>query len=202
MATQVTRFMTDDGEFFDTLQEAEEAEARLVERDAPPLDDKIFGINENVMIDCETMSTAGNAAVLQIGAVRFNMYGLDEEFEVNISLEDLIKHGCDVSASTILWWLGRSTSARVALIEGQSRAVTIKSAMDSLTDFLMPVPWLETAVWGNDPSADNRWIMELCSKVGTPIPWEYYNNRCYRTFCAERKYMGIKRPKTQLRDTT
>ena len=158
---------------------------------------KMFTPGSNhVMVDCETMSTAGNAAVLQIGAVQFDRDGLHGAFEVNISLQESMDAGHHISASTIMWWLGQSEAARVALIDGQKSAVEIADALHQFTEFLEVGTFNDESkpkIWGNDPSADNRWLMELYSTAGMELPWKYYNNRCYRTFCAERAYMGIKR---------
>lgn len=155
--------------------------------------------SNNIMIDCETMSTSGNAAVLQIGAARFDVSGVTDTIEINISLDELIKAGFDVSASTILWWMDQDDDARGALLSGQQDAVQIKDALIILNHFLTSKQYVEPTIWGNDPSADNRWLSELYQKTEVRQPWGFYNNRCYRTFCAERKYLGIERPEATIK---
>ncbi len=160
----------------------------------------LFGIdNNNVMIDCETMSLAGNAAVLQIGAARFSVEGVQETIEINLSLAESMASGFNVSASTMMWWLGQDDDAREALLNGQEDALSIKDALTMLTYFLGHNQCDNPKIWGNDPSADNRWVAELYRNAGMDQPWKHYNNRCYRTFCAERKYLAIKRPEATIK---
>jgi hypothetical protein len=72
---------------------------------------------KEMMVDIETLGTAVNAPIVQIGAVYFSMETgeLGEEYLVNLDLEDAIKHGAQPDGSTIYWWLGQSKAAREGL---------------------------------------------------------------------------------------
>ena len=145
--------------------------------------------DNNIMLDLETMSTESNAAILQIGAVRFDIDGVRSTFEAHISLESCQSYYQDVSASTILWWLKQSDAARKALIEGQERAGPLHVALDIFSNWVGNVcPGGETVkIWGNGAVADNVWLANAYKAVskahpGVKRPWTYHGDRCYRTW--------------------
>jgi len=60
----------------------------------------------DIMIDIETMSTETNAAMIQLAAVYFDRDTGEtgEEFCMNVSLEDCVARGFDVSDGTKAFW--------------------------------------------------------------------------------------------------
>lgn len=79
----------------------------------------------NFMLDLETLSTAKNAAVTQIGVVAFDLDAMQlvpgGEFSEYIRLDDAVRHG-HVSGSTVEWWLRQDDAAREGLIGGKARS--------------------------------------------------------------------------------
>lgn len=133
---------------------------------------------ENVMIDLETMGVNNNAAIIAIGAVAFDFEGnLGPEFYEVIDLQSSVENGGVMDAPTVLWWMKQSDEARKEFErEGLLEYVVLEHFADYLMDFDNNIK-----VWGNGASFDNviltnaytRWVMET--------PWQYYNDRCYRT---------------------
>ncbi len=68
----------------------------------------------DIMMDLETMGNTSTAAIIQIGAVRFDPDSgeIGAEFRHNIDLQSCLDHGLTVDASTIYWWMARSDAAR------------------------------------------------------------------------------------------
>ena len=133
---------------------------------------------ENVMIDLETMGTNNNAAIIAIGAVTFDFEGnIGPTFYETIDLASSVENGGVMDASTVLWWMKQSGDARKEFErEGLLEYVVLEHFQEFLAQFGSDVK-----VWGNGASFDNvilanaytRWVMDK--------PWQYYNDRCYRT---------------------
>jgi len=119
------------------------------------------------------MATHPNAAIVAIGAVRFTDELKDTFYQV-VDLQSAIDTGLDVNGDTLNWWLMQEEAARQAI------TVPGLALTQALTLFSK---WLGegAVVWGNGASFDNAILINAYYKTGITLPWEYYNNRCYRT---------------------
>ena len=65
-----------------------------------------------VMIDIETLSTKNNAAILSIGAVKFNIKsGVIDTYYQNIDASTAKKFNRDIDKSTLEWWSKQNPEA-------------------------------------------------------------------------------------------
>ncbi len=132
-----------------------------------------------VMLDLETMGTDPYSPVIAIGACRFEMDEgnvADDVFYQAITLESCIEVGLRASASTTLWWMAQSKEAQAVFTDPS--AVALPIALDAFTDFLNSRP---DTLWGNSARFDCG-LLEACYKAcGKVVPWEHWNERCYRT---------------------
>lgn len=151
------------------------------------------------MIDLETMSTASNAAIISIGAVLFNEHnGIGVKFERRVSLDSSMKCGLDVSASTIEWWMQQSEEAR---------KVFKQSGYDLGKGLLDFTNWLQqaccepsnTILWGNGSDFDNVILADAYKACSLIQPWDFRNNRCYRTIKQIGAKQGILLPTTGIK---
>lgn len=132
------------------------------------------------MIDLETLDNKPNSAILSIGAVFFDASGLGKEFYINVDLEDSIKNGFDFNADTFYWWLGQSNESQKALIDDRIKVAT---ALHRLKVFILENSDYQTLkVWGNGSDFDNVILSNAFNKVSQRTPWNFWNNRCFRTF--------------------
>jgi len=144
-------------------------------------------VNSNFMVDLETLGTGPDAAILSIGAVRFDTVNPDDGsltqgFYQNVSLESALESGATVDASTIEWWFKQSNEARSALFEG---AVSLYEALERFTDWLRSQSGGRTIhIWGNGATFDNVLLTRAYERVGLRRPWSYRSDRCYRTLAA------------------
>ena len=127
------------------------------------------------MIDLETMSTSSNAAIVSIGAVKFDNNGLGDTFYCNVDLASSVQQGGEIDANTVMWWLSQSSAARGMLINDVK--AHINSALLEFNKWLEP----NTKVWGNGVDFDNVILANAYKRSSVEMPWKYYNNRCYRT---------------------
>ena len=138
---------------------------------------------KHIMLDLETMSTASNAAIVAIGAVKFDpdTGELGQMFYRNVSLESCIAAGLDVEAGTVMWWLTRSENARQALLEN---SIPLGKALGEFSQFLSPPGASNIAIWGKGSDFDNVILANAYKAVGLKAPWKYKNNRDVRTILA------------------
>ena len=137
---------------------------------------------ENVMLDLETMGAGSNAAIVAIGAVEFDIetQTLGDSFYSTIDLESSVKSGGAIDASTVKWWLGQSDEARKEITSSQQTSIALALPMFS--------SWLKTCagqslikIWGNGASFDNVILANTYQRLNIELPWQFRNDRCYRT---------------------
>ncbi len=136
---------------------------------------------KKIMLDLETMGNKPGAAIISIGAVFFDVNnGLGPSFHARIDLEDSVRCGLKMDASTVKWWLNQSKEAQTAvMLPGTSLATTLASFSDFVTTNLDHGERAE--VWGNGSDFDNVILSAAFDAVGKSIPWRFYDSRCYRT---------------------
>ena len=130
----------------------------------------------NIMIDLETFDTGGNAAIVAIGAVHFSSKGLGEEFYKIIDLNTCLKAGLSIKAETIMWWMGQEDAARKELLK---ESVSLFDALNGFSKFVGPKS--KAKIWGNGANFDNPILANAYDAVNLETPWNFWNDRCYRT---------------------
>lgn len=145
-------------------------------------------MKDQIMLDLETMSLAPDAAIIAIGAVRFDLNEPVKEFTEEdtfyrvVNLKSAQRAGGRIDAETVLWWLQQSEEARMALTGDDS--VLIDSALKDFAEWLREAPM--EGIWGNGASFDNVALEGAYIRSGKTPPWSYKANRCYRTISALR----------------
>lgn len=134
---------------------------------------------QHIMVDLETLGTRAGSVILSIGAVEFDQRSkeLGCTFYRSIQPEDCKAHGLTVDQSTLDWWEKKSPEARAVLTDPD--AVPLSDALDAFVQF-----WVQTDavfVWGNGADFDNVLLAHAFHAVDRPIPWKFWDNRCYRT---------------------
>jgi hypothetical protein len=126
-----------------------------------------------VMVDIETLGLEPGCAILSIGAVEFDDAGPCEQFYRSISLESCTDAGLTVDGGTLEWWLERDESVKGVLEGGDDLA-------DVLEAFAAFYGNAEE-IWANAPSFDCKILEAAYDAVDVVPPWEFYEERCYRT---------------------
>ena len=134
----------------------------------------------HLMVDLETLSTDPRAVVLSLGAVVFThediVHTLYAELDVREQIESYHRH---VSADTLQWWMKQSHAARTVFAPQNPQK--LHEVISQLKDMLTPVEWGSIMVWSNGGSFDIPILHTICTDVGINIPWQFFNERCYRT---------------------
>jgi DNA polymerase III epsilon subunit-like protein len=139
------------------------------------------------MLDLETMDTRTTAAIVSIGAVLFTTaHGIDDRdpFYRTVSLQSNSEHGLTMNPATIMWWMEQSDATRDELLSRDS--TTLATALLGFTSWLSTyVPQLnEVLMWGNGAGFDNPILANAFHACRLPVPWNFRNDRCFRTLRA------------------
>jgi exodeoxyribonuclease VIII len=136
----------------------------------------------NVMIDLETYDTTPTAAVRSIGAVKFDCGGILDKFYVNVDLQSCVDLGLTVSEDTVQWWEKQGEGAKRVL---DVDPIDIRDAMQGFRE------WYGSRglpTWGNGSNFDNPILEHVFRRLGMKCPWEYWQDRCFRTIASMFKY--------------
>ncbi len=134
----------------------------------------------HVMIDLETLSTDAGGMILSIGAVKFDPRDTRANistFHVGIDIQSSQDAGMSISAGTLMWWFD---PARDAARKEWLALRRIPLAL-ALSEFSLWFGQGSLPTWGNGVRMDNAMLEAAYKAKGTVCPWEFYDERCYRT---------------------
>jgi hypothetical protein len=133
-------------------------------------------------IDLETLGKHHYAAVISIGIVAFNRHtgDMDEGLNIVLNVEDVVKHGAQMDASTVIWWMQQSDAARKVFTPGGG--VSVDYALKMVDNYFRDNNLGKNAgVWGNGPKFDVGLLEDLYRMAGKKEPWAYWQARDVRT---------------------
>jgi exodeoxyribonuclease VIII len=133
-----------------------------------------------IMLDLETFGNAPGAVIVAIGAVKFGAGILGDHFYARVDAESCVKAGLQMDVSTVMWWMAQEDKARFEVCEPG------RPLPDVLAHFS---EWIGTEtdnveMWGNGSDFDNAILAQAYRVCEMPLPWKFWNNRCYRTMKA------------------
>lgn len=130
----------------------------------------------DVMIDLETMGNGPSAAITAIGAVEFNVEvgTLGRRFYDIVDLKSSVAAGGTMDVSTVLWWLQQSDEARAEFTRPGNWINLVLARFSS---------WSQNGVkvWGNGAAFDNVVLRSAYERLEISTPWDFRNDRCFRT---------------------
>lgn len=127
------------------------------------------------MLDLETLGNSHNAVIISIGDVKFNDLGILSEFYERITAQSCVELGLTLDVATILWWMSQSDEAREEICK------PAKPLQQVLTEFSEWVNDDQATIWGNGAAFDNVILSSAYHAAKLPKPWNFRNDRCYRT---------------------
>ena len=148
-----------------------------------------------IMIDIETLANTPRSAIVTIGACAFNPDTdkiSEDTLYLCINPTSAQKHGGELMASTVLWWIGQPKAAQTALTS--ENALPLPTAMQRLTDWVVGhrenAPGGDLNIWANDPNFDCT-ILEYAYKVcNKTVPWAFWEHKSCRTIAYIGKRLG------------
>lgn len=139
-------------------------------------------MNTDIMIDLETLATSTDAAILTIGAVKFDPFGSEvkepamDSFYVKVDIDSCHELGLATSDDTLEWWSRQSKEAQDAAFDPTGR-IPITEAFHQLYKFC----WGAKRVWSNGASFDIVICETVFRKINKAVPWKFWEIRDVRT---------------------
>lgn len=144
----------------------------------------------DVMLDLETLSVRPHAAVIIIGAVKFNRgeqwnKNIDEKelekldvFYRRIKINSCVHSGLHVDESTEKWWKEQEPEVQYEALKHPDR-VTLKTALREFKEWFGSDS--RTKIWGNGSGFDCSILGEAYARCGMEKPWKFWVERDLRT---------------------
>ena len=130
------------------------------------------------MIDLETLATGPNAAVLTLGAVKFNPWGqgYSDKIYFRIDLDDQDALGREVDPNTLDWWSKQDPAIMEEAFHPDDR-IPLKEAVDRFHKFA----WGCDQFWSHGATFDLVIMENLYKQLEKPLPWNFWQLRDTRT---------------------
>lgn len=150
---------------------------------------------EHVMIDLETLGRRAGCSILSIGAVAFDPQTkqLGAEFYVVVNRLGCFNFGLHEDPETVKWWEDQSNESKKILNEVDSGGENLRDALNKFTEYLSQFELKKVKVWGNGADFDNAILTNCYAAIGSSQPWDFWNNRCYRTLKSLRPQIKLTR---------
>ena len=154
----------------------------------------------DVMVDIETLGTRAGSVILSLGAVGFdrNTGQISPlHFHMSVSVASSLRLGATVDAQTVSWWRDQSVEAQAVIWRSLSGGDELPDVLKAFAEWLqvqgqeceLPVDARHIKIWGNGSDFDNVLLAAACGQVGIPLPWNHFNNRCFRTLKDEHRHL-------------
>jgi hypothetical protein len=133
----------------------------------------------SVMIDTETMSTAANAVILTLGAVKFNAASLDDPYDpfyIKLDVDQQLELGRHVDDGTMTWWSKQGAHVQEEAFSEEGR-LGLDKCIDGLAKYLVGAD----EIWAQGPVFDIAILENLLHQMRRPTPWQFWQIRDSRT---------------------
>ena len=132
------------------------------------------------MLDLETLATSPDSVILTFGAVKFNPFDPEQDFDTGlyyrVDVDEQINLGRKVDPGTIEWW-GRQNEAVREEALGENDRVSLEYFTSQLNKFVVNAE----RIWAQGPVFDIVILENLYRQLNKPTPWPYYVIRDSRT---------------------
>jgi hypothetical protein len=133
----------------------------------------------HLMLDLETLATTPDAAVLTIGACKFdpNQNDVQSTFYERIQLDSQESYNRVINEDTLAWWSKQDKQIQEdAFGEGTDR-IDLKDAMKKLYTFGLGT----TNVWSHGAIFDVVIVENICQSFQQAVTWKFWEVRDTRT---------------------
>lgn len=134
----------------------------------------------DIMVDLETTDTLPTSSIVSIGACRIDWKNREivDDFYIVVNQQSGLDLGLTKSESTMKWWETLPPEHRAALDEP---GVMLPDALLEFANYLRPFGRRSIQIWGNGSDFDNAILANAFNTCGFQLPWDFWNNRCFRT---------------------
>lgn len=156
---------------------------------------------DDIMIDLETLGKMPGSTILSIGAVPFNFEGLGERFHVIINRQSSADAGFVEDPDTVAWWSQQSWEAQETLRQATHEGFPVLVATGRFMEFLGRQGKGDgdtgrLRIWGNGAGFDQPILRSVYEHLDLDAPWNWWNDRCFRTLKGLAPYVPMEREGT------
>jgi DNA polymerase III epsilon subunit-like protein len=139
----------------------------------------------DVMVDLETLGQRPGSVIVSIGAVQFSPATgwVEPGFYSTINIVSSLNVGATTDHETLDWWRKQKPEARGVIAEAlASGSPSLRDVLATFSEGLSRIgsPH-QVRVWGNGANFDNALLAAAFRQAGLPVPWRFWNDRCFRT---------------------
>ena len=134
---------------------------------------------KHIMLDNETLGTVADAAIMSIGAVKFDLDSDaidDAGFYASVSIDSNLELKRRVQEDTLIWWMKQPVDAQGVFHESKQ---TLENALVELSDWIGDGDY---CMWSNGADFDIPMLAHAYTQLRMEIPWKFWNNCCFRTY--------------------
>lgn len=141
----------------------------------------------DISLDMETLSTGHDAAIVQIGLVRFDRYGAGEIDHLSLTVS---RHGQSraIDQQTLEFHAGMGGAPDETAEPDE--LIFLPEALEAVRLFIGE----KDRVWAKGPSFDCVILRHAFAQHGKRAPWHVKNERCVRTALDQLVQMGGEAP--------
>ena len=132
----------------------------------------------HLMLDLETLATTPDAAVLTIGACKFdpNQNDVQSTFYERIQLDSQESYDRVINEDTLAWWSKQDKQIQEEAFSDADR-ITLQQAMKKLYSFGFGT----NNVWSHGSIFDIVILENICRKLQQAVTWKFWQVRDTRT---------------------
>jgi len=151
---------------------------------------------DSVMIDLETMATGPNAAVIQVGAVGFNLATGEVEpdgFLMDVDLMSSLEAGGHIHQSTVDWWASLGGFKPACPVT----PAALRTVLYDLRAFIGDLKWVmdkHPRIWCQGLSFDCAILEGYAERLKIAELWPYNLGRDTRTIYDLARTFGWEKP--------
>ena len=148
----------------------------------------------HISLDLETTGNKPGCGILALGAYVFatefiasgKLYEYGASYYSRVLPSNNIRYGLMPLAETMDWWEKQKPAVQAEAFSGTMGMKAVLTEFSGFCGRLLPQEdgGAEIVVWGNDQLFDVGILQAAYVATGLPIPWKYWNGRCYRTLKA------------------
>lgn len=127
------------------------------------------------MLDLETLGQKPGSVIVAIGAAKFGNGEIIDTFYRRVDPESCVAIGLRMDAQTVMWWLRQESASRLEITWPGVHVCEV------LRQFAVWLGDKDAEIWGNGAGFDNVLLADAYDRAQLPLPWNWYNDRCYRT---------------------
>lgn len=140
---------------------------------------------DDIMLDCETLSSKYDAPIIAVGGVHFNRTTgkLGATFYEEVSIASALRSGRP-EADALRWWIDQSKTAKRVFANPDNDKFSLATVLMNFCTWCRGVSvGGAPRVWAKGPADDVTWVRHALDvgSVGLSEPWHYRNIRCVRT---------------------